>query len=124
MIKFLLKFFKTHDLEKEIIKRKFIFPEVFSWEEANEIWKKIKSENPRIEKYINFRKNILLQSLFTSNKDYVEGAIGELILLEKLINQSSEYDTEMKKNDDGILYKIDDVFTKIKGRILNKKNAL
>jgi hypothetical protein len=120
MLNFLLKFFDTKDLEKEIIKRKFIFPEIFSWEDAEDLWKKVKNDNPQIEKYINFRKNILLQSLFTSNKDYVEGAIGELTLIEKLLNQQTEYDVKEQKHDNNILFKLDDIFEKIKGRILNK----
>jgi hypothetical protein len=91
IIKKLAKRFLTEREIKSLLKETiFIYPDIFSLDDARELITKIFRENPRFRDFILFRKSQLLNSALTENKEYIQGALGELFFLESLEDRFSE----------------------------------
>jgi len=91
IIKKLVKKFLTEREIKSLLKETiFIYPDVFSLTDARDLITKIFRENPRFRDFILFRKSQLLNSALTENKEYIQGALGELLFLESLEDRFSE----------------------------------
>jgi len=78
------------DLRKILLAKDVILPLEgvgFETSELIQLWGQIAQKYPLVEKYIAYRKNLLLQQMFVEEeKEFLEGAISELVLLESLIN--------------------------------------
>jgi len=125
MRKFLIKLFSTNELRKEILKREFIndAPNL-DFGEIKNLWQRIFKENPKIVDFIKFRKNQLLYSLISgdsSNKDDIARVISEWSMIESLSQDYPDY-VEIKEEEPQ--KDIESIFEKLKGRFINKKNAI
>jgi hypothetical protein len=91
IIKKLAKKILTEREIKSLLKETiFIYPDVFSLDDARNLITKIFRENPKFRDFILFRKSQLLNSALTENKEYIQGALGELLFLESLEDKFSE----------------------------------
>jgi hypothetical protein len=91
IIKKLAKRFLTEREIKFLLKETiFIYPDIFSLDDARNLITKIFRENPKFREFILFRKSQLLNSALTENKEYIQGALGELFFLESLEDRFSE----------------------------------
>jgi len=91
------KYLTNSELKKILLSKDVILPLQgvnFETSELVNLWGEITSKYPLVEKYIAYRKNLLLQQMFVDkDKEFLEGAISELVLLESLINAFKNAET-------------------------------
>ena len=81
------------ELKEYVLYREFVKPYMgirFDYDEVKELWRKVAENYPRLKEWLIMRKNDLLMQVFTEeNKEIIKGAVGELIMIENLMNSSS-----------------------------------
>ena len=81
------------ELKEYVLYQEFVKPYVgmkFDYDEVRELWRKVAENYPRLKEWLIMRKNDLLMRVFTEeNKEIIKGAVGELIMIENLMNSSA-----------------------------------
>lgn len=106
IIKKLAKLFLSErDIKDLLWKSIFIFPDKLDWQEAEDLFVKIYKENPKLRDYIYLRKSQLLNNSLEEDKNYIQGAIGELLVIENLMMKIEE--REKHKEAESIKFSVD-----------------
>lgn len=76
----------------ELLRKSILFQsEKIDWEETKDLFTKIFNENPKFRDYILLRKSSLLNGLFDDDKNYIQGAIDELTIMENLYSKKDDF---------------------------------
>jgi hypothetical protein len=90
LINLVNRYLTNSELKKILLSKDVVLPLQgvnFETSELVNLWGEITNKYPLVEKYIAYRKNLLLQQMFVEkDKEFLEGSISELVLLESLIN--------------------------------------
>jgi hypothetical protein len=90
LINLVNRYLTNSELKKILLSKDVVLPLQgvnFETSELVNLWREIINKYPFVEKYIAYRKNLLLHQMFVDkDKEFLEGAISELVLLESLIN--------------------------------------
>lgn len=93
------RYLSCRELTELLWKDVFFHSEKVNWEDAQHLFTNIFIKYPDFRKYILLRKSQLLNSLFEEDKNYIQGAINELSIMENLYNPQENILINKKEED-------------------------